>query len=133
MSRFYLYDHNSTDDSRQILAPYIAAGVAVLHNWSFPGYPQKEAHTHCTHRYAHHTAWLGLLDVDEFLVPVKAASVVSILEASPVLGLDHVVLRLSAAMFGTSGHRQRPAGLVTDHYVRRNHSRYSDQHKVMRQ
>ena len=47
-----------------------------------------------------------------------------------MLGIEHVVLRLSAAMFGSSGHTQRPAGLVTDQYLGRNHSRNSDQHKV---
>jgi len=82
VSRFYLYDHNSTDNTHEILAPYISSGTVVLHNWSFEGYPQKEVHTHCTHRYAHQTTWLGLMDVDEFLVPVKAATVLDILEAS---------------------------------------------------
>ena len=48
-----------------------------------------------------------------------------------MLGLEHVVLRICAAMFGTSGHSQRPTGLVTDLYLSRNHSRNSDQHKVV--
>ncbi len=61
VSRFYLYDHNSTDNTHAALAPYISSGTVVLHNWSLPGYPQIEVHTHCTHRYAHQTAWLGLL------------------------------------------------------------------------
>ena len=131
VERFYLYDHNSSDSTREVLAPYLATGTVVLHDWSFPGYPQKEAHTHCTHRYAHETTWLGLLDVDEFLVPVKAASVVDILEATPVLGLEHVVVRLSAAMYGTSGHTVMPQGLVTEEYLLRNRSSNSDQHKVI--
>jgi hypothetical protein len=103
VSRFYIYDHNSTDKTREVLAPYEASGSVVVHDWSFEGYPQKEVHTHCTHRYAHETSWLGLLDVDEFLVPVKSDSVLAILEETSAFGPEHVVLRLSAAMFGTSG------------------------------
>jgi len=74
VSRFYLYDHNSTDDTHETLKPYIDTGTVVWHNWSFVGYPQKEAHTHCTHRYAHQTTWLGLLDVDEFVVRARQLS-----------------------------------------------------------
>lgn len=58
----------------QVLAPYVEAGIATVHNWSWAGYPQREAHMHCTHRYAHLTSWLGLMDVDEFVIPVKVWS-----------------------------------------------------------
>jgi hypothetical protein len=57
VERFFLYDHASSDDTRAVLAPYVQSGTVVLHNWSFPGYPQREAHQHCTHRYAHQTSW----------------------------------------------------------------------------
>ena len=33
VGRFYLYDHNSTDKTAQVLAPYIARGVVRLHDW----------------------------------------------------------------------------------------------------
>ena len=51
IEHFYLYDHSSNDNTLEVLTPYINAGVVTWHNWSFPGYPQREAHSHCTHRY----------------------------------------------------------------------------------
>ena len=130
IEHFYLYDHGSDDNTLDILAPYVSAGIATWHNWSFPGYPQREAHSHCTHRYAHMTRWLGLIDVDEFLVPVKAETLAPILRH---FAAEPVVLRLSAAMFGTSGHVERPPGLVIASYTRRNastHWPHNPQHKV---
>jgi hypothetical protein len=130
VEHFYLYDHASDDNTLEVLAPYISAGIATWHNWSFPGYPQREAHSHCTHKYAHTTKWLGLFDVDEFIVPVKVDTIIPILQ---YFGSDQVVLRLSAAMFGTSGHIERPLGLVIASYTMRNittHWPNNPQHKV---
>ena len=130
VEHFYLYDHGSTDETLEEVAGYVAAGIVTLHHWPFPGYPQREAHSHCTHRYAHATTWLGLMDVDEFIVPMRSRTLVPLLEH---FELDAVVLRLQAAMFGTSGHVARPEGLVIEHYVMRNLSTWwpiSPQHKV---
>lgn len=80
-------------------------------------------HTHCTHRYAHVTEWLGLMDVDEFLVTPKSASILPMLRGSTVFGSDNLILRLQAAMFGTSGHTKRPEGLVIDNYQARSFHR----------
>jgi len=130
VEHFYLYDHASSDNTGEILSGYIDAGIVTLHQWEFPGYPQREAHSHCTHRYAHATTWLGLMDVDEFIVPVHHSTLVPLLT---YFELEPVVLRLQAAMFGTSGHKVRPGGLVVEHYVVRNLSTYwpiNPQHKV---
>ena len=130
VEHFYLYDHASTDSTRAVLSGYIDAGIVTLHQWEFPGYPQREAHAHCTHRYAHATSWLGLMDVDEFIVPVHHSTLVPLLT---YFELEPVVLRLQAAMFGTSGHDVRPEGLVVENYVVRNLTSYwpiNPQHKV---
>eukprot|EP00960_Hanusia_phi_P045531 757297-Hanusia_phi.AAC.2 len=130
VNHFFLYDHASQDTTRAVLRRYEEEGVVTLHNWSFPGYPQREAHTHCTHRYGHLTTWLGLMDVDEFLVPVRSESVDLLLS---YFEHDLVVLRFSAMMYGTSGHEEMPPGLVIENYIMRNLSTYwptNPQHKV---
>ena len=76
------------------------------------------------------TRWLGLIDVDEFILPVKADSIIQVLQ---FFANEPVVIRLSAAMFGTSGHIERPPGLVVASYTRRNmssHWPHNPQHKV---
>lgn len=77
------------------------------------------------------TRWLGLMDVDEFIVPVKVNTLAPILH---YFATENVVLRLSAAMFGTSGHVERPPGLVIASYTRKNtstHWPHNPQHKVL--
>jgi hypothetical protein len=40
VERFYLYNDNSTDDHRAVLAPYVDEGIVVLKDWSIrPGQP----------------------------------------------------------------------------------------------
>ena len=99
VEHFYLYDHGSTDKTQELLAGYIAADIVTLHQWEFAGYPQREAHSHCTHRYAHATTWLGLMDVDEFIMPARRRTIIPLLEH---FDQESVVLRLQAEMFGTS-------------------------------
>jgi len=93
VEHFYLYDHASSDETRELMAGYIAADIVTLHQWEFPGYPQREAHSHCTHRYAHATTWLGLMDVDEFIVPARSKSIAPLLN---YFAEEPVVLRLQA-------------------------------------
>ena len=33
VERFFLYDNGSADDHEQVLAPYVAEGIVVVHRW----------------------------------------------------------------------------------------------------
>jgi len=49
------------------------------------------------------------MDVDEFIVPARTPTLLPLLQ---FFEQESIVLRLQAAMFGTSGHVRRPPGLV---------------------
>ena len=36
VERFFLYDNGSADDHREVLAPYVDEGIAVVHDWPLP-------------------------------------------------------------------------------------------------
>ena len=36
VERFFLYDNGSADDHRDVLAPYVDEGIAVVHDWPMP-------------------------------------------------------------------------------------------------
>jgi hypothetical protein len=120
--RFFLYDNGSTDDHREVLAPYLAAGLAVVHDWPIPvigdtGRPTGliRAFDDCVERHRDDARWIAFIDVDEFLFSPGGAPVTELLreyETAPGV----VVHR---AEFGTSGHRTRPPGLVTESYMQR--------------
>jgi hypothetical protein len=66
VSSFFLYDNNSTDSTVDILGPCIARGECVLHHWPH-AFAQTEALTDCLSRYRARSAWLGFVDVDEYI------------------------------------------------------------------
>lgn len=89
IDHFYLYDHQSSDCSFDVLQPYIHQGLVTLFSWvdHVPEYLMQQegmeifssrlrAYEHAA-KYAavKEAEWLIVVDVDDFLVPVKDASI----------------------------------------------------------
>src|SRR5205823_2560568 len=114
VERFFLYDHESVDDSREVLAPYIEDGTVVLHHW--PVHPgQLEAIDDCLERHRSDSRWIAFIDLDEFLFSGSGRPVSEILRDFE----DFPGVVVNEAHFYTSGHRQRPPGLVIENYLTR--------------
>jgi Glycosyltransferase family 92 len=111
VERFFLYDNFSLDEHREILAPYIDEGSVVVHDWPvFPG--QIPAYDDALRRHGHESRWIAFIDLDEFLFSPT-------LEPLPEILRDyeaHAGVLANWAMFGSSGHRTPPPGLVTESY-----------------
>lgn len=111
VEHFFLYDNGSTDDCRAALEPYIREGLVTLHHWpQVPAFPAS--HIHCIEHYGRLCRWIAFLDDDEFLFPVRGGSLRQALkrfEAFPAVAVHWV-------MFGSSGHKARPEGLVISNY-----------------
>ena len=113
VERFFLYDNGSTDDHHEVLAPYVERGVVEVTDWpEFPG--QTTAYKHCLLQ-GPRSRWIAFIDTDEFLF-------------SPTLRpLDEVLpeyerwpaVVVNWAVFGHSGHKERPPGLVIESYLTR--------------
>ena len=114
VERFFLYNNNSTDDHRAALAPYIDEGVVVPHDW--PDWPaQMQTYDDCLKRYRDESRWIAFIDLDEFLFSPTGRPVPEILtgfEQWPGVGVNW-------AVYGSSGHKTKPEGLVIENYVRR--------------
>ena len=109
--RIYVYDNESSDNLLEVLQPFINAGYVVYQNW--PGsIAQTAAYRDAIRRLAHKTTWLALVDADEFLFSPKGLmpEQLKAYEAYAGVGVNWVV-------FGPSGHKRRPAGLVMDNYT----------------
>jgi Glycosyltransferase family 92 len=119
VERFYLYDHESTDGSRELLAPYVDDGTVVVYDWAvYPG--QREAFEDCVERHRHDCRWIAFFDLDEFLYSGAGRPVPEILRAfEPWPGV-----LVNRPAFGSAGRDAMPAGLVTESYpLRSNISR----------
>ena len=111
---FYLYNNNSTDEYKKALAPFCAEGLVTLYEWpQTPAFPTADEH--CVANHQHEARWIAFLDDDEFLFPTSSENVRKVLrkyEPYPALAVHWL-------MFGSSGHVQRPEGLVLENYLRR--------------
>ncbi|MCL2737444.1 MAG: glycosyltransferase family 92 protein [Alphaproteobacteria bacterium] len=115
VEKFYLYDNESTDNTKEILAPYIKKGI-VEYTY-FPGQKQQRpAYNDCIRRHKYDTKWLAIFDLDEFLVPVSFKNIPEFLKTQPS-GISQIVV--AWVLFGSSGHKKKPEGLVVENYKRR--------------
>ena len=116
IEHFFLYDHISTDDPLSRLEPYIKAGLVTVMDWpiAIKNEAQQKAYQHCLDNFGETSRWIAFIDLDEFLF-------------SPHRKLNDTLRDYEAycavvvhwQCYGSSGHRARPDGLVTDNYLYR--------------
>jgi hypothetical protein len=112
--RFFLYDNNSTDSHREVLAPYVEDGIAEVAEW--PQFPaQGKAYRHCLQTHWGECRWIAFLDVDEFLFSPTGRPVPEVLREFE----EFPGVVVNRATFGTSGHQAPVQGLITESYTRR--------------
>lgn len=85
VEHFFLYNNNSCDDYQSVLNPYVEQGVVELFDWPSP--PdidwtpfQERAYNDCMQRSKGITRWLAVIDLDEFIVPLKAPTIQALLK-----------------------------------------------------
>ena len=113
VSKFYLYDNDSTDNVYEILKPYIDKGIVVY--IKFPGSAQQHnAYNDAINKYKYETKWLAIIDLDEFIVPVETKTIPDFLKKFE----KNVALGVNWLMFDYNNHEQKPEGLVIENYTR---------------
>ncbi len=113
---FFIYDNESTDNTREILKPYIESGVVEYIYW--PGKKQQMAvYNHALKAHKSKCKWLAFIDADEFVVPVKDENLPTMIRKI-VHGHHHVAQIICPwIMYGTNGHETKPNGLVIENYT----------------
>lgn len=123
VAKFYIYDNESTDCTRDVLAPYIESGVVEY--IYYPGYRRQiAAYDDCIDRHRFDTRWLAFIDLDEFIVPLRDRSITEFLtgfEDSPVVEINWLI-------YGSGGAEKKSAAPVMERF--RHHSLPS--HKLNR-
>ena len=115
VEKFYIYDNESTDGTREILAPYVESGVVEYHY--FPGRRrQLAAYDDCFERHRFDARWLAVIDLDEFIVPVKDQSITEFLHRME----GNAVVEINWLVYGSSGARTKTEGGVMQRF--RKHS-----------
>lgn len=115
VEKFYIYDNESTDQTREVLAPYIESGVVEY--TFFPGRKrQLAAYDDCFARHRLDARWLAVIDLDEFLVPIQDQSIPAFLHRME----GAAVVEVNWLVYGSGGARQKTEGTVMQRF--RKHS-----------
>ncbi len=113
----FLYDNGSTDNTPEVLSPYLRDGLVTIIPWAnFASLnPQSLAYNHALANFGPDFAWMAFIDLDEFLYPARGDSLNEAMK--PLSHLPGV--SLPWICFGPSGHETRPDGLVIKNFVER--------------
>ncbi len=111
VDKFYIYDNESTDNTRVVLEPYILSGKVDYKYW--PGHRmQLAAYDDCIENNRFDCRWLAFIDLDEFIVPVKDSSIPAFLsrvETYPAVEINWLV-------YGSGGHRNKTPGTMMERF-----------------
>lgn len=112
-----LYDNNSTDNSREVLRPWIEIGFVELFDWPlhWKSGSQAKAYLDAVGRLRGRTRWAAFIDPDEYLFSPAGKRLSDVLRRYE----PHAGVIVNWQCYGTSGHKTRPSGLTIENYTRR--------------
>ena len=77
VNHFYIYDNESTDNMKEILQPYIAAGIVTY--IFYPGKAkQMEAYNDAVKKFRFQCRYMVFVDADEFFLPKSNRSITEV-------------------------------------------------------
>jgi hypothetical protein len=116
--KFYFFAHRCVDDTLQVL--FRLRNFFDIEILLVPGdleRPQLPAYGHAYKQFGAEVDWMAFIDGDEFLFPTVADDLRQVLE--PYARSDISALGIFWLCFGSNGHIDEPAGLITENYIRR--------------
>lgn len=113
VEKFYIYDNESTDGTRNILEPYIQSGVVEYKYW--PGYRrQLAAYDDCLEHHRFASRWMAFIDLDEFIVPMQDKSIPDFLKRFETFA----AVEVNWLIYGSSGRKTKTPGNVMERFKR---------------
>jgi hypothetical protein len=109
----FLYDNGSTDNTKDIVRPFVTSGLVTYVSWpTSPISPAADLHFFKEH--AHKSKWVAFFDADEFLVESNSGALLGVLKSCP----EQPALAVNWRYFGSSFHEKIPSGLVIENFNR---------------
>ncbi|MDY0253293.1 MAG: glycosyltransferase family 92 protein [Tenuifilaceae bacterium] len=115
VQKFYIYNNESTDNTVEVLQPYIDSGL-IEYNYIVGKRKQTAAYNDCLARHRYDSRWIAFIDLDEFIVPIKAKTIPEFLkdfEGFPAVEINWLC-------YGSGGAKTRKPGGVMERF--RSHS-----------
>ena len=102
IDHFFLYDNDSTDDTAEILQPYIARGYVTYIPCHGAG-QQVLAYTQAIRDWRYLCRYIAFIDAGEFIFPVKGGSIADIVHNLMDDNSRCAELTINLRFYGTSG------------------------------
>ena len=116
VEKFYIYDNESTDCTKEVLAPYIESGL-VEYTY-FPGYRrQLAAYDDCLEKHRLAARWIAFIDLDEFIVPIQDKTIPEFLRKFE----DFPAVEINWLIYGSGGSKTKVPGTMMERF--KHHSR----------
>lgn len=116
VEKFYIYDNESADCTKEVLTPYIESGLVEYNYW--PGQKQQLAtYDDCFERHRLDTRWLAVIDLDEYIVPMKDESIPAFLRRMEKFS----VVEINWLCYGSGGAKTREPGNIMDRFRKHSH------------
>lgn len=111
VEKFFIYDNESTDCTKDELAPYIESGLVEYTYW--PGRKmQLPAYDDCFEKHRTETRWLAIIDLDEFIVPIKDKTIPEFLHRME----EFSSVEINWLVYGSGGEKERKPGGVMERF-----------------
>lgn len=126
VTKFYLYDNDSTDNLTDVLKPYIDSGT-VEYTWLPGKFMQFPAYNDAVRRHKFDCRYLAVIDLDEFIYPCSGQSIPAAVDE--IFALDNKVggYAVNWRVYGSSGHTSKDFSRgVLDRFKRRGSADFSD-------
>ena len=111
VEKFYIYDNESTDGTKDILEPYIKQGIVDYKYW--PGYRQQlAAYDNCLQINRFSSRWIAFIDLDEFIVPIKDSSITEFLKRFD----SFAAVEINWLIYGSGGQEHKAPEAVMERF-----------------
>jgi hypothetical protein len=116
VEHFFLYDNESSDDTEEILQPYIESGQVSLTYWPTAFYHSTQifSYAHSVTRNHELVEWMAFIDADEFLFSPSQIGIQEVLKNSNDFNAFHI----NWTCFGGSNFAFPPSLGVIKSYTR---------------
>jgi hypothetical protein len=109
--KFYIYDNESDDDTRDVLKPHIDSGL-VEYNFITGKKKQTAAYDDCLKRHRYDARWIAFIDIDEFIVPTGGKTITEFLKDFE----NYSAVEINWMCYGSGGKKKRTAGSVMERF-----------------
>ena len=111
VEKFYIYDNESSDNTKEILVPYVELGLVEYR--LFPGAKQQlPAYDDCLEKHRLNVRWIAFIDLDEFIVPIKDKTIPEFLKQFEKFS----VVEINWLIYGSGGAKEKTEGTVMERF-----------------